>query len=264
MTSASLPPTEKLQADAERGLRAPRAASCAARRWRSRGWSHARAAFTGGRAVLGCRHRRHALRPLPRAGRAARHLREARGLRGRLHAWCARRPAVSLHIPWDKPGEPGRAARVRRRARAALRRHELEHVPGPARPEHCRTSSAASPIPIARCASRPSRTTWSASTSAAGAGLDGAHGVDRGRRQFSRPDALSPRPRPLPGEHARDLRRPARRLAPLHRAQALRAGLLLDGRQRLGHQLLLRARARGRRPSASWISATTRPTSTSR
>ena len=41
-------------------------------------------------------------------------------------------PAVSLHIPWDSHGEPGCAARVRRRARAPLRRDELEHLPGPA------------------------------------------------------------------------------------------------------------------------------------
>ena len=45
------------------------------------------------------------------------------------------------------------------------------------------------------------------------------------------------------------------RVAPVHRAQALRAGVLLDRAQRLGHQLLLLARARrarlfARRPRA--------------
>ena len=41
-----------------------------------------------------------------------------------------------------------------------------------------------------------------------------------------------------------DLRRPARRLAPLHRAQDVRAGLLFDGRAGLGHQLHDRPRTR--------------------
>ena len=44
-----------------------------------------------------------------------------------------------------------------------------------------------------------------------------------------------------------DLRRAARRLARVPRAQALRAGVLLDRHQRLGHQLLLRTAARRRR-----------------
>ena len=94
--------------------------------------------------------------------------------------------------------------------------------------------------------------------------LDGAHGLDRRRRQLSRADALPPRARALPRQHARDLRRAARRLAAVHRAQALRAGVLLDGDQRLGHELLLRARARAEGAAASSTSATTRRTSTSR
>jgi L-rhamnose isomerase/sugar isomerase len=49
-------------------------------------------------------------------------------------------------------------------------------------------------------------------------------------------------------------------LARLHGAQALRARVLLDGHQRLGRQLPLRARAGARRPSAWWTSATTRRT----
>ena len=48
-------------------------------------------------------------------------------------------------------------------------------------------------------------------------------------------------------------------LPDVHRAQALRAGLLLDRAQRLGHELPLHARARASARSRSWTSATTRP-----
>ncbi len=82
-----------------------------------------------------------------------------------------------------------------------------------------------------------------------------AHGVDRRRRELP---GSAPHPkgaRALPREPARDLPRPARGLSSLHRAQALRAGLLLHRDQRLGRELLLRPRARGagvlaRRPRA--------------
>ena len=50
-----------------------------------------------------------------------------------------------------------------RAAWAALRRDELEHVPGPARPARSRTSSAACRIPTRRFGGRPSSTTSSAS-----------------------------------------------------------------------------------------------------
>ena len=53
--------------------------------------------------------------------------------------------------------------------------------------------------------------------------------------------SLPGRPRALPGQHGRDLPCPPEDLAPFHRTQAFRARLLFDGRQRLGHELLLRA-----------------------
>ena len=65
---------------------------------------------------------------------------------------------------------PGGAARRGRRARARLRRGELQHLPGPAGPAAGATSSARSPTPTRRCATRPSPTTSTASTSASALG----------------------------------------------------------------------------------------------
>ena len=61
---------------------------------------------------------------------------------------------------------------------------------------------------------------------------------------FPGPAALPARARSLSRQHEGDLSRAARELAAVHRAQVLRAGLLFDGAERLGHELLLRARAR--------------------
>ena len=65
------------------------------------------------RAVVGRRHRRHALRALPRAGRAADVFEKLEDC-GVVQALVRVTPGISLHIPWDKPRErPGDAASVR-------------------------------------------------------------------------------------------------------------------------------------------------------
>ena len=190
---------------------------------------------------MGARHGRDALRALPRSGRAPGHLREARGLRDGLQARPLHARRLAAH-PLGQAGEPGRAAPVRGAARAALRRHELEHVPGSARA--AALLQVREPHPSRARGARPSRRPQrGVHRDRAHPRLEGAHRVDRRRRELPRPDGHAPRPRALPREHARDLRRPARRLARLHGAQALRARVLLDRHQRLGRQLPLRARA---------------------
>ena len=47
-----------------------------------------------------------------------------------LNALTGANRTVSLHVPWDDDGRPGGLRAVRDVARARLRRHELEHVPG--------------------------------------------------------------------------------------------------------------------------------------
>ena len=44
-------------------------------------------------------------------------------------------PTCSPHIPWDKASDYGGARRARESARPRLRRHQLQHLPGPARAE---------------------------------------------------------------------------------------------------------------------------------
>ena len=73
-----------------------------------------------------------------------------------------------------------------------------------------------------------------------GAGIPGPDRLDRRRLQLSRPVQHVGGPGPLPGLHGPHLCRPAQRLAAVHRAQAVRAGVLFHGRLRLGHQRALR------------------------
>ena len=80
--------------------------------------------------------------------------------------------------------------------------------------------------------------------------LEGVDGVDRRRLELRRPVQSDPRLRPLSRIDARNLCRAAGGLARLHRAQALRAGLLFDGDFRLGHELSGRA---GARPKAQCL-----------
>ena len=106
------------------------------------------------------------------------------------------------------------------------------------------TSSAASPTPIRRSASRRSSTTRMHQVRQGGR-LEGADGLDRRRLELSRARATSPAPSSAIWNRCSAIYDGAAdRLAALHRAQALRAGLLFDRRAGLGHQLPDRQHAR--------------------
>ena len=219
--------------------------------------------ISGGRAVVGRWHGRHAVRALPRPRRAARHLRQAGRLRHHLQSRALHARRVAAH-PVGQARSARRSCGDYARQRGlhfdAMNSNTFQDQPGPGAVVQVRQ-----PDPSRRGGSR--------------AGHRAQHRVHRDRRRRwvrtrSRSGSVTaatfpgsctpPRPRALPRQHARDLRRAARRLARVHGAQALRAGVLLDRHQRLGHQLLLRARARTEGACASSTWATTRPTSTSR
>ena len=146
-------------------------------------------------ALLGRRHRRHALRPLPRTGRAAQHLRQARRLRGHPPAGRAT-PTVSLHIPWDKVERSRGPEAEGRRARPRLRRDELQHLQD--RPARSGPTSFGS-LTHTDAAVREQAVAHNIECIEIGRklGSQGADGVDRRRHQFPRPGGLHPRLRPL-------------------------------------------------------------------
>ena len=159
-------------------------------------------------------------------------------------------PGISLHIPWDKPrpSGPGDAASIRARllelglSIESMNSNTFQDQPGQAL-SYKFGSLSHTDFAVRRQAidhnlecldDRPR------------AGRQLAHRLDRRRRQLPRPDPLPPLRRSLRRVAAVDPRRAARRLEAVHRAQVLRAGVLLDGPERLGHQLPVRPR--GRRP----------------
>ncbi len=76
--------------------------------------------------------------------------------------------------------------------------------------------------------------------------LEGADGLDRRRLQFPRPVEPQPRLRLVSRSRSRQIyAAPARRLARVPRAQALRAGVLFDRDRRLGHRACMAAQALG-------------------
>ena len=80
--------------------------------------SRARAtAFRVAVPVLGRRHRRHALRPLSRARRAAHTCSRSWTTAPSCSALVRVTPGISLHIPWDRPERPRGAARATPQAR---------------------------------------------------------------------------------------------------------------------------------------------------
>ena len=172
-------------------------------------------------------------------------------------------PAVSLHIPWDKTDSP---AELRAFARArglhfdAMNSNTFQDQPGQAlsykfgslsHPDAAVRRQAIEHniecIRIGTTLGSKALTVWI-----------GDGGNFPGQMHFRR--ALE---RYLESMRAIYAALPADWRA-VPRAQAVRAGLLLDGHQRLGHELLLRPRARDRRRTAWSTSATTRRTSTSR
>ena len=180
-----------------------------------------------------------------------------------IHQLARATPTRLAAHPVGQGRRPGGAEAEGGRPRPRLRRHELQHLPGPARPgaflqvrlalAHRRGHAPAGD----RAQSRMHR-------DRPGARLEGADGLDRRRLELSRPEPFHQRLRALSRLDEGDLRGAARRLARLHRAQDLRAGLLFDRRPGLGHQLHRSPASWAPRPSASSISATMRRTSTSR
>ena len=139
--------------------------------------------------------------------------------------------------------ESRRAAGVRAGTRAVHRLDELEYVSGSPRTAavvqvrqsqsyRCRGAASGD-----RAQSRMSRDRRRA-------GSPRAYRLDWRRRQFPWAAALPACARSLSRQHDGDLSRAAGDLAAVHRAQVLRARLLFDGPERLGHELLLRAGAR--------------------
>ena len=242
------------------GLRAPRARAAPARvGHRAAGGAGAGLPRRG--ALLGPGHRRHPLRALRRA-------RASRATSYEKLEDCGGRPAArARRRPRCRCTSPGTRRTTRREVKAfaaergaRLRLDELEHLRGPAGPGALLQVRLPHARGRGRPARRPSRTTWSAWPSGQKLGAR-AHTVwigDGGNfpGQVHFRQALDA----LPGQPARDLPALPDGLAALHRAQALRAGLLLDRAQRLGHELLVRVASSGRGPSRWWTSATTPPT----
>ena len=98
----------------------------------------------------------------PGAGRAARHLRQARRLRDDLPPRAVDAGGVPPH-PVGPHRRPAGVERARARARAPLRRDELEYVPGPGRPAPVVQVRQPDTSRRAPCGVRPSSTTSSAS-----------------------------------------------------------------------------------------------------
>ena len=169
-------------------------------------------------------------------------------------------PTASPHFPVGQGRRPTGAEGGSRRARPRLRRGELQHLPGPARPGAGATSSARSPTPTRRCATRPSPTTSTASTSA----------WRWARRRSPSGSATAPT---SPASRTR----PRRSTAISNSMSQIYAALPADWRMfmehklyepafystvitRLGHQPARRPAARRARPAASSTSATMRRT----
>ena len=150
-------------------------------------------------------------------------------------------PSVALHIPWDRVDDYGDAGQARRRPRRAHRHHQLQRLPG--RRLHAGLGHQPGPAGPAEGHRPPARVRR-----------------HHGRHRVARPQAVVLRRHqlPRPGRHrgpsgpagrgaGRGLRPPRRRPAVPARVQAVRAGLLHDGRARLGHGVRCTAWRSGRR-----------------
>ena len=109
-----------------------------------------------------------------------------------IHQLTRATPTCSPHFPWDKVSDYSRARRAGEGARRRLRRRQLEHLPGPARPgallqirlaEPQRQGDARSGGGAQSRVHRDRRE----------ARVEGAHGLDRRRLELSR--AVEPEPR---------------------------------------------------------------------
>ncbi|MCK7496802.1 MAG: hypothetical protein MZW92_42360 [Comamonadaceae bacterium] len=118
----------------ERRLRPPRRGSWRGGASTSRPSRPARPAFAVAVPSWGVAHRRHALRAVPRAGRAAQRLREARRLPRHQPPRARHAGHLAAH-PVGRARRSCRAARPSRPIAGLIARHdELEHVRGPAGP----------------------------------------------------------------------------------------------------------------------------------
>ena len=165
--------------------------------------------------------------------------------RSRTAPWCRRldrrdAPHLAAH-PVGPPRRSRGAPGARGRARPPHLRRSTPILSRTSPDSRTPTSSAASPIPMRRSENRWSRTTWSAWRSG-DSSAPGAVGVDWRRRQLPGPGPRTAGAGALPRQPARRLRRAAGGLAPVHRAQTVRTGVLLHRPQRLGRELPLRAR----------------------
>ncbi len=160
----------------------------------------------------------------------------------------------------------GGVARVRRRARHRVRRDELEHVPGQRHDDGRRGDQLQVRLARPLLAGRPQagrRAQHLLHRARRAARLDGADGVARRRDQ---PSGASRLPAPVRAGRRRppgDPRGAARRVEDVHRAQALRAGVLLVGQRRLGFVTAARPARGGAGSAVSSTSATTSRTRTS-
>ena len=216
------------------------------------------------RADLGRRHGRHALRALSRPRRAARHLRQARGLRRRSSSSAALTPTVSPHFPWDKVERLRRTARGgdERAASAfdAVNSNTFQDQPGQTlsykfgslthTDKAVREQAIAHNIEcieIGRALGSKALTVWIGD----GSNFAGQSNLTRAFDRYLELDARRSIAA-LPDDWRM-----------LHRAQALRARLLFDRGLRLGHAASRPRSSSGRRRSAWSTSAITRRTSTS-
>ena len=214
-------------------------------------------------ADLGRRHRRHALRALSRARRAAQRVRQDSKIARRSTSSRAPRRRCRRISPGTRPSDTRRCARAPRRCGLgfdAVNSNTFQDQPGQA------LSYKFGIADPCRRAVRAQAIAHNIDCIAIGRklGSKALTRVDRRRLQLRRPvepdrarsTAISTAMREIYAAL------PAR-LAAVPRAQALRAGLLLDRDRRLGHQLRGGAGAGARRRSAWSTSATTRRTSIS-
>ena len=154
-------------------------------------------------------------------------------------------PTVSLHIPWDK----ARSERALKQTADALGlgfdAMNSNTFSGRARTRRSPTSSARSRHADAATRRAGGRAQSRMHRDRQDARLQGADGVDRRRLELSRPEPISPRRFERYLDAMTEIYAGAAgRLAAVHRAQDVRAGLLFDRRAGLGHQLPDRAGAR--------------------
>ena len=151
------------------------------------------AAFARRDPVLGRRHRRHALRPLSRPRRAARHLRQARGLR--------RHPATDAGDADRLAAHPVGQGAIRSALKQAASRFGLgfdamnsNTFSDAAGPEAVLQVRLAQPQPMPATRAPGGRAQPRMHRDRPDARLEGADGLDRRRLEFSRPESISPGP----------------------------------------------------------------------